>query len=101
MTGPLASPPELTPLDVVRLKLSPLQRRIFDLLRRRRAIYPEALYNAIYGADPDGGPDPQTIDVVVAQMNRRLKGDRLVVRRFNKGKQGQPWILAEIPEAAE
>jgi hypothetical protein len=87
--------------DWTLLVLSPLERRIYTLVSRRPEIDSDILYTAIYGSDPDGGPDPTTIDVTICNMNKKIAGWGQVIQRRGKAHRGQPWCLMQIGEAAE
>jgi hypothetical protein len=81
------------------LLVTPLQKRILDLLQRSGEIDPELLYTALYGSDPDGGPNPKTIDVQINLLNKRLKKHRIAIRRRRPKHPGEPWRLVQIEEA--
>lgn len=54
---------------------SPLRRRLVDLVRRRPGITVEALADALYADDPDGGPENGTLAVrsVIRHANATLR----------------------------
>ncbi len=87
--------------DDLELALTPLQRRILALLKRHGEIHAEILYSALYASDPNGGPDPKTLDVTICEMNQRLQSWGLAIQRRVRGRPGQPWRLVQIAEAAE
>ncbi len=61
--------------DGVGVVLTPLQRRIFNIVRRagKAGIAGKDVMTEVYAADPGGGPDSTNIIAVVAsQMNQRL-----------------------------
>jgi hypothetical protein len=88
------------PVDDWTLILSPLERRIYNLVSRRAEIDSEILYTAIYGSNPDA-PDPKSIDVTITNMNKKIYGWGQVIQRRSKAHRGQPWCLMQIGEAAE
>lgn len=65
--------------------LTPRQFDIFVALRGK-SLSCEQLIHAVYGHDPDGGPDdPRTIiHVMVNQANKRLEMVGLAIRRDRK-----------------
>ena len=89
------------PVEDWTLILSPLERRIYNLVSRRPEIDSDILYAAIYGSDPDGGPDPKVIDMTICHLNKKIAGWGQVIQRRKKGHRGQPWRLMQIGEAAE
>lgn len=78
------------------LGLRPVERRIFAILVKHGAVYRPRLHAALYGSDPDGGPDPRTVDTIICQMNKRLKAHGLVVRQRIRHRKGEPIILARL-----
>lgn len=58
-----------------RLPLTRMEYRIFELLARRkgRTVTEGAIYDALYGADPNGRPDTPVIKVLVCKMRRKLR----------------------------
>jgi hypothetical protein len=68
-----------------RLPLTPVQRRIVDVVRRRGAISAEDLRCAVWADDEDNGPlNDKTLRVHIHLLNQRLAGYGLCVRA-NKG----------------
>jgi hypothetical protein len=55
--------------------LSPLRRRLVDLVRRRPGITVEGLAEALYADDPDGGPEDgvRAVRSVVRHANAALR----------------------------
>lgn len=87
------------PVEDWTLVLTPLERRIYGLVSRRPEIDAEILYTALYGSDPDGGPDPKTIEMTICNMNKKIRHWGQVIQRARKGHRGQPWRLMTIAEA--
>lgn len=88
------------PVDDWTLVLTPLERRIYNLVSRRAEIDSDILYTAIYGSNPDA-PDPRSIDVTINLMNKKIYGWGQVIQKRRKGHRGQPWRLMQIGETAE
>lgn len=65
--------------------LSPLQRRIAELVAKRPGLRPLELADLVYATDPDGGPISAESVVVtrICQMRPRLRahGFEIVARR--------------------
>jgi hypothetical protein len=60
--------------------LTPIQQRIFDLVRQRPGLTAERLRSLVWD-DPSGGPECRhTIFVHISQLNRRLGPLHIVVR---------------------
>lgn len=61
--------------------LSPMQLKIYNIVRKRNGILPSDLVNRVYATDPDGGPEFAQISVRVAivKANARLAaaGERI------------------------
>jgi hypothetical protein len=82
------------------LLVTPIQKRILDLMQQSCEIAPDILYQALYGGDPDGGPGTKTLDLHIHQLNKRLRSHGIVIQKRKKGHRDQPWRLMQI-EAAE
>jgi hypothetical protein len=68
-------------VPVEELHLSPIQRRIFDAVRRRPGISAENLRDVVWADDPNGGPECRhCIYVHVFQLNQRLAPLSILVR---------------------
>jgi hypothetical protein len=66
--------------------LTAMQRRIVKLLKRRGSATGDELRDALWGDDPNGGPDSlSNLYVHIFHLNRRLKPHGLRVR-------GSRWI---------
>lgn len=69
--------------DEIGVVLTPLQRRIFNIVKRAGAagISSPEVMEMVYQNAPDGGPDSTNIVAVVCnQMNKRLKQFNLKVQ---------------------
>jgi hypothetical protein len=67
------------------LPLTPIQRRIVDVVRRRGEVNAEDLRRAVWANDEDGGPENlKTLHVHIYLLNKKLRRYGLVVRA-NKG----------------
>jgi len=63
------------------IHLSPIQRRIYELVKRFPGISRTDLTSRVYADDPTGGPDSDNVISVHAyQINRRLKPHGLILR---------------------
>ena len=61
--------------------LTPTQRRILDVLKRRGSASADELRDALWSDDPDGGPDnTSTLHAHIWHLNQRLKSRGLRVR---------------------
>ena len=61
--------------------LTPTQRRILDVLKRRGSASADELRDALFSDDPDGGPDnTSTLHAHIWHLNQRLKSRGLRVR---------------------
>jgi len=69
-----------------------IRQRLFDLLNQRAEMSSEALLSAIWGSDPEGGPDVSALRAHIWYLNRDLKKYGLRVRKDHY--QG-PWRLCE------
>jgi hypothetical protein len=68
-----------------RLPLTPVQRRIVDVVRRRGEVNAEDLRCAVWADDEDGGPlNDKTLHVHIYLLNKKLRRYGLAVRA-NKG----------------
>jgi hypothetical protein len=68
-----------------RLPLTPVQRRIVDVVRRRGEVSADDLRSAVWAHDADGGPENlKTLHVHIYLLNKKLRRCGLVVRA-NKG----------------
>ena len=56
-----------------RIKLEPAEAEFLRAILRRRAIKLDDLYTTLYGARPDGGPDPKIIPVMVCKVRKKLR----------------------------
>jgi hypothetical protein len=82
--------------------LPPIQKRILTLMERHGEIHREVLWTAIYGSDPNGGPESrQTLDVHINQLNKNLRHYGIAIRQHVPRKSNQPFRLVQIEEAAE
>lgn len=88
------------PVEDWTLVLTPLERRLYGLVSRRPEIDAEVLWTALWGSDPDGGPEPKALDVAINLLNKKIAGWGQVIQRRRKGHRGQPWRLMQIGEAA-
>jgi hypothetical protein len=84
-------------LDALELiHMSPMERRIYDMVRRRMpyGINAADMFAAIYANDPNGGPlDQSVLHVNVHHLNARLKPHGLVVRSSHKKGRGAPYRI--------
>lgn len=57
-------------------KMSHVEARMFIILKRApgRSLTRESLYDRLYGANIDEGPEPKTIDVHICKLRKKLKG---------------------------
>jgi hypothetical protein len=63
------------------LSLPPIKQRILNVVRRRPGIDAESLRGAVWGDDPNGGPECRHgIYVHVHQLNQRLAPLGIVIR---------------------
>jgi hypothetical protein len=63
------------------VRLSPTQRKILDAVQRRGEICSRDLRYAVWGNDPDGGPESfKTLAAHVHFLNQRLSAHGLMVR---------------------
>jgi hypothetical protein len=62
------------PADYAVENLTTMQRAVFDRVRRagKHGIEANALFDFLYGADPNGGPMFSTLAVHVSKLNRKL-----------------------------
>jgi len=61
--------------------LTPTQRRILDVLKRRGSASADELRDALWSDGSNGGPDnPSTLHAHVWHLNQRLKSRGLLVR---------------------
>jgi hypothetical protein len=61
--------------------VTPTQRRILDVLKRRGSASADELRDVLWSDDPDGGPDsPSTLHAHIWHLNQRLKSRGLRVR---------------------
>jgi hypothetical protein len=68
-----------------RLPLTPVQKRIVDVVRRRGEVSAEDLRVAVWADDEDGGPENlKTLHVHIYLLNKKLRRYGLAVRA-NKG----------------
>jgi hypothetical protein len=67
--------------------LSPIKQRILEAVQRRPGITTQALRDAVWWDDPDGGPltDRKCLHVHVAQLNALLRPLNIVVRSEGGG----------------
>ena len=90
-----------TVISVEEVYLSPTQRRILDLVKRHGEIRPEVLWDAIWGSDPNGGPESRsTLMVHIVNLNKRIKPQGIAVRQRPRG-WGMPYRLMQIAETAK
>jgi hypothetical protein len=81
------------------LELSPIRRRILNLIERHGEISSEVLHAAIWGSDPNGGPNMKTLHVIIHGLNKQLASHGLAVRAGPGGRNARGYRL--IAEAAE
>lgn len=71
------------------INLSPMQRRIADVLARRfgRHVAPDDLVGAVYAHDPSGGPDDarNTVAVQTSHLRRRIASHGLTIDKAYRG----------------
>jgi hypothetical protein len=72
----------MTDLARDQLRWPRVKARIWDVVQRRPGISAEELVDAVYGADPNGGPDSgrKAIHVHVNHMNRRLMREGMSIK---------------------
>src|SRR5262249_50763182 len=69
------------PVLVTGLALSPIQKRIFEIVQKHPGITPEELRGLVWAHDPNGGPENRhTIFVHISRLNRALAPLGLMVR---------------------
>lgn len=95
----------LPPIEGIEVVMSRGLKQIVEIVRRagKHGIHTERLFNKIYGADPNGGPEGgiKTLHVRVSQANRVLRRHGWEIRgehTGNKGAYGQ-YILYQIGNA--
>jgi hypothetical protein len=89
------------PVSLDALYLPPLWRRILNAVQRHGEIHHEVLWFAIWGSDPNLGPnDLNTLNVHISKLNRRLKPG-FAIRRTTPRSRNAPYRLVRITEAAE
>lgn len=63
------------------LRLSPIQRRILQIVQKRGAISPQDLRDLVWANDRNGGPaDPKALTVHVWHLNKKLARHGICVR---------------------
>lgn len=98
---PACCPTCKRPLPPDGLQLSPIKRRILDLVARSGEIPANVLHTALWGSDPNGGPEMKTLHEHIWQLNRLLAPHGLAVSAGRGGGRagGKPYRL--IAEAVE
>jgi hypothetical protein len=89
------------PIVADSLRLSPIRRRIFNLIERHGEIANEVLHAALYGSDPNGGPDRSVIRAHIYHLNKILAPYGLAVRATQGGNVGAVYRMVQTAEAAE
>jgi hypothetical protein len=79
---------------------SPTQRRILRLIERHGEVMPEVLHTALWGSDPNGGPDMGCLHSHVCLLNRVLAPYGLTVT-IGHGFRDRPYRLRSLPKALE
>lgn len=79
------------------LQLSPIRRRILNVIERHGEVMPEILHSAIWGSDPNGGPDMKTLHMHVHYLNKVLEPYGLAIRA-GTGTRGPYRLIAEAAE---
>lgn len=69
-------------------RLSPSQWKILRAVMAQPSISRAGLYSLLYGHDPNGGPEPKTIDTQICYLRRWLKARGFVLKG---GAYGQPF----------
>lgn len=80
------------------LQMPRIRQRIFDLLARHGEIHKEVLHTAIWGSDPNGGPEMSVLRAHVWHLNRELRPYGQAVRNVRRS---GVYRLVRIAEAAE
>ena len=52
--------------------LTPMERRVFDLVKRCPGLTTEQLHARIYCTDPNGGANLKTLHVIIHKLNKKL-----------------------------
>jgi hypothetical protein len=80
--------------------MRPTARRILKLIERHGEMHPEVLHAALWGSDPNGGPNMDCLYVHVFWLNRALAAYGLAV--VSDGSRGRgPYRLLSLPQALE
>lgn len=89
-------------LPATGLGLSPMQWRVYEVLRRRPDIPIGALQLAVWADADDGGGEYTTLKYHLRGMNRRLRPHGIEARPNRNGGPDTTWRLYHInQEAAE
>lgn len=62
--------------DVLQHRFTKGESAVFAALRNAKGavVSKEAVYDAVYGNDPDGGPEPKILDVFICKIRKKLVG---------------------------
>lgn len=60
-----------------RLELSPTQAKIYNFVAKRPDCNIDQIHEHLYYHRTDGGPEKATINTMICQLNKRLKGHRI------------------------
>lgn len=67
-------------LDRIVLELTPIQRRIWEIVSRRRELPTMRLRELTWADDPDGGPDSHNLlSMHVGNINKKLKPHGMMI----------------------
>jgi len=80
--------------------MRPTARRILKLIERHGEMYSEVLHAALWGSDPNGGPDMKTLHVHIFWLNCAIAPYGLIVTA-GRGRGPRPYRLSSLPKALE
>jgi hypothetical protein len=80
------------------LNLTRIQKRIFEVIKRHGRADAEILRTAIWGSDPNGGPEGNVLAQHIHLLNKRIRDQGIAIRKRGYG---SPYRIVQIAEAAE
>lgn len=75
--------------------------KIVEIMQKvgSEGIFSDALFERVYGDDPDGGPDGgvKSMSCLIAAINRRLKTVGKRIRATSRGRGGyHPYVMQDV-----